>query len=313
MPASFSMNILITEFMDDGAVAKLKAAFPQTHYDPDLVDKPDALLARARDCNAIIVRNRTQVRGPLLDALVKAKVVGRLGVGLDNIDVPTCQARGIQVIPASGANAQAVAEYVIATAMLLTRGAYLSSAEVGAGKWPRTALSTGGEIAGRTLGLIGYGSIGQLVGELATKLGMRVMAHDPALPPTAPAWARARSVTLEELLTSADVVSVHVPLTPQTRQLLNAHRIALMKNTAVLINTARGGIVDEAAVAAALKRGLLRGAALDVFETEPLPAGSPLAGAPNCILTPHIAGVSAEANVRVSHMIADAVIAALKA
>jgi (S)-sulfolactate dehydrogenase len=306
------MNIVITEFMDEAAVAKLRAAFPHSHYDANLVDKPDELLQHALTCDALIVRNRTQVRGALLDGLAQAKVVGRLGVGLDNIDVPACEARKIKVIPATGANALAVAEYVITMAMVLTRGAYLSTAAVAAGKWPRTALSAGGETAGKTLGLVGFGSIGQLTGELATKLGMHVIAYDPALPSSSPAWAAAKNVSLDELLTTADIVSLHVPLTPQTKELMNVKRIAQMKNTAVLINTARGGIVDEAALAVALKRGLLRGAALDVFEPEPLPTGSPLADAPNCILTPHIAGVSAEANVRVSHMIADAVIAALK-
>jgi (S)-sulfolactate dehydrogenase len=196
--------------------------------------------------------------------------------------------------------------------MMLTRAAYLSTAAVASGKWPRNALSSGRETAGKTLGLVGFGSIGQLTGELARKLGMQVIAHDPMLPADAPAWAHARNVSLEQLLREADAVSLHVPLTPETKNALNAQRLALMKPTAVLINTARGGIVDEAALAVALKTGMLAGAALDVFEPEPLPAGSPLADAPNCVLTPHIAGVSAEANVRVSHLIADAVIAALK-
>jgi (S)-sulfolactate dehydrogenase len=306
------MQILITEFMDDAAVAKLRAAFPNTHYDANLVDKPDELLHRAAQCDAIIVRNRTQVRGALLDALKGAKVVGRLGVGLDNIDVPACKARGMQVIPATGANALAVAEYVIAMAMVLTRGAYLSTAQVAAGKWPRGPLSNGRETAGKTLGLVGFGSIGQLTAQLARGLGMSIIAYDPHLPSGHAAWNGAKHVSLDELLAKADVVSLHVPLNDDTKNLMNTARLSQMKSTAVLINTARGGIVDEAALASALKAGKLGGAALDVFEPEPMPAGSPLADAPNCILTPHIAGVSAESNVRVSHMIADAVIAALK-
>ncbi len=306
------MNVVITEFMDDAAVAKLRAAFPNTHYDPALVDKPEELLTRAAACDALIVRNRTQVRGVLLAACAQVKVVGRLGVGLDNIDVAACDARGVKVIPATGANALAVAEYVIAMAMVLTRGAYLSTAAVTAGKWPRNALSAGRETAGKTLGLVGFGSIGQLTGQLARGLGMRVIAFDPMLPETAPAWNDATRVSLDHLLADADVVSLHVPLTPETKNLMNAARLAAMKPTAALINTARGGIVDEAALAAALKAGTLSGAALDVFEPEPLPTGSPLTDAPNCILTPHIAGVSAEANVRVSHLIADAVINFLK-
>jgi (S)-sulfolactate dehydrogenase len=306
------MNILITEFMDDDAVAKLRAAFPNTHYDGALVDKPEELMQRAARCDALIVRNRTQVRGALLAACAQLRVVGRLGVGLDNIDVTACAARSIAVFPATGANALAVAEYVIATAMMLIRGAYLSSSEVVAGKWPRARLSNGRETAGKTLGLIGFGAIGQLSAQLARGLSMHCMAYDPILPAADAAWTGARRATLEEVLREADVVSLHVPLNAETKNLMNAARLAMMKPTAALINTARGGIVDEAALAAALKSGQLGGAALDVFEPEPLPAGSPLADAPNCILTPHIAGVSAESNVRVSHLIADKVIAALK-
>ncbi len=308
------MRIVITEFMDDDAVATLVKAFGEGNvlYDPKLVDKPDVLAATAADCDALIVRNRTQVRGSLLDACKRARVIGRLGVGLDNIDVPACEARGMKVIPATGANALAVAEYVIATAMLLRRASYLSTAEVVAGKWPRNALSAGRETAGSTLGLIGYGSIGQMTGALAHGLGMKVIAYDPALPEEHAVWrGSARRTDLATLITTADVISLHVPLVDATRNMFNAERIAAMKPGAILINTARGGIIDEAALAAALKSGHLGGAAIDVFATEPLPASDVFAGCPNLVLTPHIAGVSFEANVRVSSMIADSVIRAL--
>ena len=308
------MRIVITEFMDVDAVATLAKAFGESSvvYDPALVDKPDALALAAADCDALIVRNRTQVRGALLDACKSARVVGRLGVGLDNIDVAACEARGIKVIPATGANALAVAEYVIATTMLLRRAGYLNTTDVVAGKWPRNALSSGCETAGSTLGLIGYGSIGQLTGQLARGLGMQVIAYDPALPEGHAAWAGAAKRTdLATLITTADVISLHVPLVDATRNMFNAERIAAMKPGAILINTARGGIIDEAALATALKSGHLGGAAIDVFATEPLPATETFTGCPNLILTPHIAGVSFEANVRVSSMIADAVIRAL--
>ena len=308
------MRIVITEFMDDDAVAALTKAFGEGNvsYDATLVDKPDALAALAADCDALIVRNRTQVRGALLDACKRARVIGRLGVGLDNIDVPACEARGMKVIPATGANALAVAEYVIATAMMLRRASYLSTADVVAGKWPRNALSAGRETAGSTLGLIGYGSIGQMTGALARGLGMKVVAYDPALPEGHTAWSgAAQRVDLATLIATADVISLHVPLVDATRNMFNAERIRAMKSCAILINTARGGIIDQAALAAALKSGHLGGAAIDVFATEPLPASEAFAGCPNLILTPHIAGVSFEANVRVSSMIADAVIKAL--
>ena len=308
------MRIVITEFMDDDAVATLAKAFGDDNvvYDPTLVDRPDAMALAVADCDALIVRNRTQVRGALLDACTRARVIGRLGVGLDNIDVPACEARGMKVIPATGANALAVAEYVIATAMMLRRASYLSTADVVAGKWPRNALSAGRETAGSTLGLIGYGYIGQMTGALARGLGMKVVAFDPALPEGHAVWnGAATRVDLATLITTADVISLHVPLVDATRNMFNAERIAAMQPGAILINTARGGIIDEAALATALKRGHLGGAAIDVFATEPLPASQVFAGCPNLVLTPHIAGVSFEANVRVSSMIADAVIRAL--
>jgi (S)-sulfolactate dehydrogenase len=253
------------------------------------------------------------VRGELLAALVKCRVVGRLGVGLDNIDVPACEARGMKVIPATGANALSVAEYVIGTAMLLLRGVYQHNAALAAGKWPRPALSNGRETAGKTLGLVGFGSIGQLTAKLAKALGMSVIAHDAMLPAGHAAYAEhgVRAVGLDELVGGADVVSLHVPLVDSTRGLFGAERIAKMKKGAVLVNTARGGIVDEVAVAAALKSGALGGAALDVFDHEPLPAAPHFADCPNLVLTPHVAGVTAEANERVSFLIADKVLEAL--
>jgi len=307
-------KILIAEFMDLPAVQSLQERF-EVVYDPALVDDLPRLLREAPGTDALIVRNRTQVRGELLAALAKAAVVGRLGVGLDNIDVEACAARGIRVIPATGANAQAVAEYVVATTLMLLRGAYLSTPQVAEGKWPRSALSSGRESAGKTLGLIGFGGIGRLSAGLARALGMRVIAHDPLLSDDDPVWRTSgvEPASLDGLIAEADAVSLHVPLTPQTRHLLDAARIARMKKGAVLINTARGGIADEAAVAAALQSGALGGAAFDVFESEPLPASSHWSGCPNLILTPHIAGVTAEANERVSTLIAAEVAKALGA
>ncbi len=305
-------RILITEFMDAPAVAQLQQAH-EVRYDPQMVDQPEAMLHAAADVDALIVRNRTQVRGALLQALARCKVVGRLGVGLDNIDVAACEARGMQVIPATGANALSVAEYVIGTAMLLLRGAYQSQAAMVQGQWPRNALSSGREIHGKTLGLIGYGSIGQLTARLAQGLGMRVQAHDALMAVDHPAFSSTgvQAVGLDTLLASSDVISLHVPLLPSTQHLLNAARLAQVKPGAIVINSARGGVVDEAAVVAALRRGHLGGAALDVFEQEPLKSGALFADCPNLILTPHIAGVSLESNERVSELIARKVLEVL--
>ncbi len=307
-------RIVISEFMDAPAVERLRARF-DVDYRPKLVDDPAALDEALHFADAWIVRNRTQVRGRLLEAAAHVRVIGRLGVGLDNIDLAACEARGIKVIPASGANAESVAEYVVTAALGGLRGAYFSTRAVEAGTWPRQMLSLGREAAGKVMGIIGLGSIGRLTARKAAALGMRVIGHDPGLPAGAEAWrdVEAPPRSLDGLLAESDVVSLHVPLTSETRGLLDAGRLALMKRDAILINTARGGLVDEAALAAMLRAGRLGGAALDVFEKEPLPAGSPLVGVPRLLLTPHIAGVTVEANERVSALIAERVAAALGA
>jgi len=305
-------RIVITEFMDERAVAQLAAAH-DVLYDPLLVDDTPRLINEAQQADVLIVRNRTQVRHALLSALGRCKVVGRLGVGLDNIDVSGCEARGMRVIPASGANALSVAEYVLASAMLLLRGAYASTGAVAAGQWPRAALSDGRETAGQTLGIIGFGSIGQTTARLAQALGMKVIAFDAMLAPDAPVFSQAgvRFASLDELIAQADVVSLHVPLVDTTRGLFNASRIASMKKGAVLINTSRGHIVDLAAVATALRAGNLGGAAIDVFDVEPLQASTMLQACPNLLLTPHVSGLSVQANERVSFMIAEKILESL--
>jgi (S)-sulfolactate dehydrogenase len=305
-------DIVITEFMDVAAVARLKARH-ETIYDPGLVDRPDELLTLIKSARALIVRNRTQVRGVLIDTAPRLRCVGRLGVGLDNIDVVACRANGIAVFPATGANDLSVAEYVITASLMLLRGAWLSSAEVASGTWPRQKL-IGRELAGRTMGLVGFGSIAREVAWRANAMGMSIVAYDPLLEVSHPAWQLARNVSLDGVLDLADVVSLHVPLTDRTRNMIGASQLAAMRPGAVLINAARGGVVDEAALAEALRGGRLGGAALDVFESEPLTAeaGAKFTGIANLLLTPHIAGVTDESNVRVSELIADTVLAHLE-
>ena len=304
------MKIVISEFMDEAALEGVAA---DLLYDPTLVDARPRLLAEVAGADALIVRNRTQVDRELLDAAPALRAVGRLGVGLDNIDLEECERRGVSVHPATGANTASVAEYVIAAALLLVRGAFFSNPAMLAGEWPRGRLGQGGEVGGRVMGLVGYGGIGRAVGARARALCMDVAAHDPQLPPDDPAWREAERMDLPTLLERADVVSLHVPLLPATRHLIDAAALARMKPTAVLINTARGGVVDEAALTAALREGRLRGAALDVFEDEPLTAEATrrFEGVPNLVLTPHVAGVTAEANVRVSRLTIGNVLGAL--
>ena len=300
--------ILITEFMDTAAVDKLSAAFPTT-YAPELADTQDKIPEMLGDVRALIVRNRTQVTADMLASAPNLKCVGRLGVGLDNIDQSACKARGVAVIPAIGANNLSVAEYVITNALMLLRNAYQSGDDMRAGTWPRMACA-GREISGKTLGLIGLGAIAQETAVMAKALGMEICAHDPFLPADHPAWELAQSRSVAGVLKTADVISLHVPLTADTHHLINEERLAMVKPDAVLINAARGAVVDEAALANALRTRKLAGAALDVFETEPLTdeASQKFHGIKNLILTPHIAGVTVESNIRVSALIADRVL-----
>lgn len=306
-------DILITEFMDETAVRDLATDY-SVLYDPDLAGRPDDLSRAVPEVRALIVRNRTQVRRPLIEAARHLVAVGRLGVGLDNIDVPACAERSIAVLPASGANDVSVAEYVIAGMLVMLRGVFGATAEVAAGRWPRERL-IGREAAGRTLGLVGFGGIARAVAERAHALDLTVQAYDPFLAPTDPAWRRVgvAPVTLPELLATSDVVSLHVPLTDSTRNLLDAAAIGGMKRGAVLINTARGGTVDEPALADALRRGHLRGAMLDVFAEEPLGTNNPFVGIDTIWLTPHIAGVTVDSNRRVSAVTAENIRRALRA
>ncbi len=303
-------DIVISEFMDEAAVARFAAQY-DTLYDPAMVDDPVRLVAELADARAVVVRNRTQVNTALLDAGPKLVAVGRLGVGLDNIDTAGCAARNIAVLPATGANAVAVAEYVLGAALSLVRAPGLSvTGAVATGAWPR-GRAIGGELQGRVMGLLGFGGIAQLVAARARVFGMEIIAHDPHLPADDPAWAEATAADFDTLITRADVLSLHVPLTDQTRGLIGAETLGKMKPSAVVINTARGGIVDELALAASLHAGTLAGAALDVFAEEPAPAAAHFEGLANLILSPHIAGVTAEANVRVSHVTADNVLRVL--
>ncbi|HMQ91570.1 MAG TPA: hydroxyacid dehydrogenase [Amaricoccus sp.] len=297
------MRVVVTEFMDEEALAAFESGLSVT-YDPSLVEDRGATLAAVGEADAVIVRNRTLIDRELLDAAPKLRAVGRLGVGLDNIDLDACRTRAIAVLPATGANTLSVAEYVIGATMALVRGSFAARDEMIAGLWPRDALGRGGEVSGRVMGLLGFGGIAQAVAERARALGMALAAHDPFLPEDHPAWTGVERCGLGDLLARADVLSLHVPLTGETRGLLGADALGRMKPGAILVNTARGGIVDETALVAALTAGALGGAALDVFATEPLTAeaGARFRDCPNLILTPHIAGVTGEGNARVSHL-----------
>ena len=301
--------ILITEFMDAGSVRMMESSHP-TLYDPDLADHPDDILDRLPGVVALIVRNRTQVTAELLAAAPDLGIVGRLGVGLDNIDLEACVARGVEVIPATGANARSVAEYVITCAFMLLRNAYSARSELLAGHWPRENCSLGREAGGHRLGLVGFGQTARETARLARGLDMEVIAFDPFLSDASPAWDGITPAPLDRLLGRSDVVSLHVPLNEDTHHLIDSRRLALMRPGSILINASRGGVVDETALANAMRTGHIAGAALDVFETEPLSeeAAERFRGLDNLVLTPHIAGVTRDSNARVSALIAKLVL-----
>lgn len=298
-------DVVVAEFMDEAILREVLGS-TDLHYDPLLVDQREKLCRSLKDARALIVRNRTQVDRELLEHAPELKVIGRLGVGLDNIDLDACSGRNVIVCPATGANDLAVAEYAIMAGLNLMRRAWMSSERTIAGEWPRTEF-IGREISGKRLGLVGFGAIGRRVGQLGKALGMGVAAFDPYLGVNNRAWKQAERITLEEIACECDVVSIHVPLTDETHHIVGKQFISQMRSKTVLINTSRGGVVDESALIAALQNGHIGGAALDVFESEPVDAqsGHRFAGVPNLLLSPHIGGITEESNVRVSRVTAE--------
>ena len=300
--------ILISEFITSQALETLRSQH-QVVYEPDLYKDRPALIAALQNIEALIVRNLTQVNEEVLMGASKLKIVGRLGVGLENIELPACAKRNIKVIPATGANAESVAEYVVGAAVALTRGFIPATAATLKDEWPRPRFSGYHEFLGKTIGIVGFGSIGRVVAKKAHAFGLHCLAYDPMLSGS-PVELDGFSVpllSLGDLLAKSDVVTLHLPFLPETKNLFNAAILGQMKNGACLINTARGGIVDERALVEHLRSGHLGGAAIDVFESEPAKDLSHFVGIENLILTPHIAGVTHESNERVSQMIADEV------
>jgi (S)-sulfolactate dehydrogenase len=306
-------DVLITEFMLESEVDRLAQEF-DVAYMPDLVSRQDDIPQFMPGIRGLIVRNATQVRGAVLDAADKLECVGRLGVGLDNIDMDACAARGIKVFPAIGANSDSVAELAMGAIYALFRRSYNSTDEVTSGKWPRLALM-GREVQGKTLGIIGLGNAGQALAWRARGNSMKRISYDPWVPADDPRWAECkveRAETLDELLPQCDAVSIHVALTDDTMDMFNAATIAKMKDRAILLNLSRGGIVNEQALVNALKSEKLWGAFTDVYTQEPLTAPNIFQGVPNLICTPHVGPRTEEGEGKVSSVTADAVLNCLK-
>jgi len=299
------MRVLVSDDLSAEGIEVLRRA-PGVQVDVKVGLKPDQLRAIIAEYDGLVVRSATKVTAEIVDAAAKLRVIGRAGSGVDNIDVAAASRRGIVVMNTPGGNTNAVVELTIAHILALLRQIPQASASTRSGKWEKKKYAAGREIAGKTIGVVGAGNIGGHVALRCQALGAHVVVHDPLLPPeAAKRLGIMEFVTLDKLVEAADIVTLHVPLTPQTKNMFDAARIAALKKGAWLVNCARGGLVDESALASALKEGRLTGAAFDVFEKEPPPPDHPLFSCENFVCTPHLGASSEEAQAAVALAIAE--------
>jgi D-3-phosphoglycerate dehydrogenase len=295
------MKIIIADKISPRGIDLLREVPGWNVVTPPVASLPSEIA----DADALVVRSATKVTAQLIEQAKRLRVIGRAGVGVDNVDVEAATRRGIVVMNTPGGNAVSVAEHTLALLLGMARSVPQANASTHGGRWEKSSLS-GTEMRGKTMGLIGLGRVGTEVARRATALEMRVVAYDPYVTPAAAREAGAELVSLEELLRQSDVISLHSSLSHTTEKMIDATAISKMKKGARIINCARGEMIDEAALAEALRSGQLAGAALDTFAQEP-PKNSPLLGLPNVIVTPHIAGSTAEAQEEVGISIAQQV------
>ena len=291
------MKIIVADKISERGIALLRDAGWNVVM-PTAANLPSEIA----DADALVVRSATKVTAALLEKAGRLRAIGRAGVGVDNVDVDAATRRGVLVMNTPGGNSVSVAEHTLALMLGLARAVPQANASIHAGKWEKSAFS-GTELRGKTIGLVGLGRVGTEVARRARALEMKVLAHDPFVTPAAAAEVEVELVALDDLLRRSDVISLHTSLSAQTEKLIDAAAIAKMKKGVRIINCARGELIDEAALAEALKSGHVAGAALDTFAKEP-PKDSPLVGLPNVIATPHIAGSTAEAQEEVGTAIA---------
>ncbi|MFO7246024.1 MAG: phosphoglycerate dehydrogenase [Thermaerobacter sp.] len=301
-------HVVVTEPLPRESMKPLEAVADVTYLERLL--PPEELYPLIREADALITRSGTRVDRDLLDAAPRVRVVGRAGVGVDNIDLDAATERGVIVVNVAGGNAVAVAEHVFGTLLALLRKLREADGSVRAGEWKRSRF-VGDELRGKVLGIVGLGRIGGEVATRARAFRMRIIACDPYIPASRFEAFEAEPVDFDRLLEQADIVTIHTPLTDETRYMFDDRALGRMKPGAYLVNCARGAIVDEAALARALREGRLAGAVVDVYEQEP-PGRTPLAELPNVLLTPHIAGSTREALDAIAHSIAEQVAAALE-
>jgi D-3-phosphoglycerate dehydrogenase len=301
------VRVLVADALAPDAVTRLREAGLEIIEQQGL--QGAALAAALAGVDAIVIRGATKVTAAVLAESPSLRVVVRAGTGLDNVDLAAARERGVFVSNTPAANAVSVAELTLGMMIALERHLVPAAVELRRGVWEKTRF-TGRELAGRTLGLVGFGRIGREVALRACAFAMTVVAADPLLAAWPDGFEWVKSLTLDALLATADVVSVHVPLTPKTRGMLGVAQLAALRPDAILINCSRGGVVDESALVSALERDAIRGAAIDVFETEP-PGPHPLLQFPNVLATPHLGASTLEAQSRAGVEAADIVIAAL--
>lgn len=302
------MKVLVADPIARDGIERLRA---EAEVDIIVGQTLPSLLTCIPSYDALVVRSETKVTAEVIEAGKRLKVIGRAGVGVDNIDVNAATTHGILVVNSPGGNTIAAAEHTMALLLGLSRNVPQANACLRAGGWDR-AKFTGVEVLGKTLGVIGLGRIGSEVARRAQCFQMEVIAYDPFLSPDGASKLGVKLVSLEELVRTSDYITLHVPLSSETHHLIGERELSAMKKGVRIINAARGGIVDEAALCSALKSGHVAGAALDVFETEPLPLDSPLRDLPNVIVTPHLGASTKEAQVNVAVEVAEEVLAALR-
>lgn len=302
-------RILIADKLGQAGLDRLDQMADIT-YDLRTGLNKDELLAIMPDYDAVIVRSDTRLDADLIAAGTRLKVIGRAGMGVDTIDVPAATAHGVLVMNTPHANSVATAEQTMALMLAASRHTVPAHNSVAAGEWER-AKFVGTELAGKTLGIIGFGYIGRLVTRRAQAFDMRVVAYDPFVSADDCSVLGVEWLPLAELLPQSDIITLHAVITPESKGMINRQTIATMKDGVILVNVARGKLIDEAALAEALASGKVRAAALDVYENEP-PVGSPLIGLPNVVHTPHLGASSKEAQHRVGIEIVDQIADALR-
>ncbi len=299
------MKILISDKLAQEGIDILKTV-KEFEVDCKYGLKPDELKSVIKDYDALIVRSATNVTADVIDAAAKLKVIGRAGVGLDNVDLPAATKKGIVAMNTPAGNTTSTAEHTMSMILALSRNIPQACASLKSGKWERSKFE-GVELYGKTLGIIGLGRIGSTVARMAKGFGMKIMAYDPFLSTEIAAKIGVDVAEFEDIIKNADYITIHIPKSNETKNLIGAQELSKMKKTARVINCARGGIIDEEALAQVLQNKTIAGAAIDVFDVEPPDFNSPLLKLDNCVVTPHLGASTSEAQVNVAIEIAESV------